>query len=181
LEIYAQGMSVFLNTLGIPPTLGRYFGLLAISTFILTTLDTATRLGRYIFEEFAGQKIKLAHSRYLATLATLLCPTIFVLVTLKDAAGKPIPAWKAIWPVFGATNQLLAGLSLLVIAVWLKKTGRKFYFLTLPMLFMLAVTIWALGLLILSYKLNIIGLIAIILLILAILLAVDAAKRLYAD
>jgi len=176
LTIYGNGMASFLGVFGIPAKIGFSFGLLALSTFILTTLDTATRLGRYIFEEFLG--LKGPYVRYLATLLTLALPTLFVLVTLKDTAGNQIPAWKAIWPVFGATNQMLAGLALLVILVWLKKIGKPIGFILWPMLFMLGMTVWALVMLIGQYRLSLIGIIAMLLFVLALLLIVEAARTL---
>ncbi|MHC4114818.1 MAG: carbon starvation CstA family protein, partial [Planctomycetota bacterium] len=99
LAIYGAGMGRFLSVIGLPEKLGSSFGLLALSTFILTTLDTATRLNRYIFEEFFG--LKGLHTRYLSTAATLVLPTLFVLITFKGPDGSPVPAWKAIWPIFG--------------------------------------------------------------------------------
>ncbi len=174
LTIYGEGMGRFLSVFGAPHKFGVSFGLLALSTFILTTLDTATRLGRYVFEEFFG--LKDISARYLSTLATLVLPAVFVLITLKDQAGNIIPAWKAIWPVFGATNQLLAGLVFLVVAVWLKKTGRKTGFALGPMFFMNVMTIWALVLLLVRYGFSAVGIIAGVLLVLAIILIVEAWK-----
>lgn len=176
LVVYGSGMGKFLSVFGIPPKLGYSFGLLALSTFILTTLDTATRLGRYIFEEFFN--LKNTGTRYLSTAATLVLPTIFVLITLKDSAGNPLPAWKVIWPVFGATNQLLAGLALLVASVWLKKTGKKTGFIIWPMIFMVIMTLWALFLLIGQYKMNVIGIIAGILLLMSLVLIWEAYRSL---
>jgi len=174
LIIYANGMSKFLSFFGVPVKLGHSFALLALSTFILTTLDTATRLGRYIFEEFFN--LKGTRSRYFSTFATLLLPAVFVLITLKDPQGNTIPAWKAIWPVFGATNQLLAGLVLLAIAVWLKKLGKKLGFVIVPMLFMNIMTIWALVTLIGQYRLSAVGIISIVLLGLSIVLVIESCK-----
>jgi carbon starvation protein len=173
-QVYAIGMGKFLSIFHIPEKLGHSFGLLALSTFILTTLDTATRLGRYIFEEFFI--LKGPRWRYLSTVATLVLPSIFVLITLKDNTGNTIPAWKIIWPVFGATNQLLAGLVLLVIAVWLKKTGKKTGFVFAPMLFMNVMAIWAIVLLLIQYKLSTIGVIAAVLLILAVILIIESLR-----
>jgi carbon starvation protein len=173
-QVYAAGMAKFLSIFHIPEKLGKSFGLLAISTFILTTLDTATRLSRYIFEEFFELKGK--RWRYLSTAATLVLPSIFVLITLKDASGNPMPAWKVIWPVFGATNQLLAGLVLLVIAVWLKKTGKKAGFVLAPMAFMNVMTIWAIVLLLIQYKITIVGIIAAILLVMALILIIESVR-----
>jgi len=174
LAIYSAGMSRFLSVFGIPAKLGAAFGLLALSTFILTTLDTATRLARYIFEEFFD--LKDVRWRYVSTLATLILPTIFAMVTLRDTTGNPIPAWRAIWPVFGATNQLLAGLVLLVVTVWLKNIGKKVYFAVIPMLFMNVMTIWAIILLLIQYKFSAIGIIAAVLLLLALILISEAYR-----
>lgn len=178
LAIYGAGMAKFLGVFGVPEPIGYSFGLLALSTFILTTLDTATRLGRYIFEEFFG--LRRARTRYLATVATLALPLVFVLITLKDANMNPIPAWKAIWPVFGATNQLLAGLALLVVMIWMKRLGKRTAFVFLPMCFMTVMTVWALFILIGQYKLSLIGLIAIVLLLLALTLFIESVRVLKA-
>jgi len=174
LTIYGTGVSNFLFALGIPKELGFSFGLMALSAFILTTLDTATRLGRYVFEEFLN--LKKAGARYISTLATLTLPAIFVLITIKDADGNPIPAWKAIWPVFGASNQLLAGLVLLVIAVWFKKVGRKVGFIIGPMIFMNVMTLWGLVTLLIRSKLSPVGIIAAALLLLAVVLMFEAYR-----
>ena len=178
LEIYATGMSRFLALFFIPAKIGYSFGLLALSTFILTTLDTATRLGRYIFEEFFN--LTGAKTRYWSTLATLVLPTIFVLITLRDTRGNPVPAWKVIWPAFGATNQLLAALTLLVITLWLKKGGKRTVIVLVPMVFMIVMTVWALALLIGQYGCTIIGAIAAVLLVMAFLLVWETMKALRA-
>jgi carbon starvation protein len=174
LVIYGEGMGRFLSVFGASHAFGVSFGLLALSTFVLTTLDTATRLGRYVFEEFFG--LKGGPLRYLSTLGTLVLPAFLVLITLKDQAGNAIPAWKAIWPVFGATNQLLAGLVLLVVAVWLKKTSKKTGFVLGPMFFMNVMTVWALVLLLLRYRFSVVGIIAAVLLLLAIILIIEACR-----
>lgn len=174
LEIYGNGLGNFLQVLGLPYEIGKTFGILAVSTFLLTTLDTSTRLGRYIFEEFFSMKGK--NARIIATVATLTLPLAFNFMVLRDASGEIIPAWQAIWPVFGATNQLLAGLALLVVFVWLKKKGKNTVFIIIPMLFMLIMTIWALIQLIYQGGFTIIGTIAFILLILAFILIVEAFR-----
>jgi len=176
MAVYGQGIGNFFAVFGIPHKLGSSFGLLALSTFILTTLDTATRLGRYIFEEFFG--MRGSRSRFLSTAATLLLPLIFVLVTLTDPQGNPMPVWKAIWPVFGATNQLLAGLTLLVILVWLRKTGKMSFYVAVPMLFMNVMTVWALTQLIGQYGFSTVGIIAMVLFALALVLMVEAVRTL---
>lgn len=174
LEIYGEGIARFLSIFGVPQKFGVSFGLLALSTFILTTLDTATRLARYIFQEIFNMEGK--KNRYLATLVTLLFPALFVLINIKDANGNILPAWKIIWPVFGATNQLMAGLALMITAVWLKKKGKHLIFVVIPMVFMLAMTLWALLLVIAQYKFSLIGLTGCLLLSLAFLLVLEAIK-----
>ena len=174
LAIYGAGMAKFLSVFGIPEKFGFAFGLLALSTFILTTLDTATRLARYIFQEFFN--IEGKRTRYLATAATLFLPAVFVLINIKDVNGNVIPAWKSIWPIFGATNQLLAGLVLMVVAVWLKKKGKHIWFVVIPMVFMLVMTLWALLLVIIKYKLSFIGFIGAVILFLALLLILEAIE-----
>ncbi len=174
LVVFGTGMGNFLSILGIPFSIGMSFGILAVSTFLLTTLDTSTRLARYILEELLN--ISKPSFRYLSTVATLSLPLAFSLVTFHDANGNIIPAWKAVWPVFGATNQLLAGLALLVVYVWQKKKGKKALFIAIPMVFMLGMTLWALGQLIYQSGLTPIGIIAMVLLILALILMVEAFK-----
>ena len=174
LVVFGTGMGNFLSILGIPFEVGLSFGILAVSTFLLTTLDTSTRLARYILEELLN--ITNPSTRYLSTLATLVMPVIFTFVTLYDAQGNPIPAWKAVWPVFGSTNQLLAGLALLVVYVWQKKKGKKTMFIVIPMVFMLSMTLWALAQLIYQSGFTSIGIISAILLVLAIILVVEAVK-----
>ena len=177
LEIYGNGLGNFLSAIGLPYEIGKSFGILAVSTFLLTTLDTSTRLGRYIFEEFFNLKGKGA--RLLATVVTLAMPLGFNFMVLHDASGNIIPAWQAVWPVFGSTNQLLAGLALMVVYVWLSKKGKPTFFVLIPMLFMLVMTIWALIQLVYQSGFTIIGSIAFILLCLSIVLIIEAARTVF--
>lgn len=174
LMIYGQGMAKFFSVFGLPLEYGSSLGILALSSFILTTLDTATRLARYILQEFFGWADK--NSRYLATALTLSLPAVLISMNFKDAQGLVIPAWKIIWPVFGATNQLLAGLALLVVAVWLKKHGKSVWFVVLPMIFILAMTLWALVMIVGQYGFGLLGIIADVILFLALILIWEAVK-----
>ncbi len=176
LEIYGNGLGNFMQSLGLPFETGKSFGILAVSTFLLTTLDTSTRLARYIFEEFFN--IQGKYARLIATIVTLSLPLAFNFMVLHDASGNPIPAWQAVWPVFGATNQLLAGLALLVVFVWLSKKGKPTFFVVIPMIFMLVMTIWALIQLVYQSGFDVIGSIAFFLLCLSILLIIEAARTL---
>jgi carbon starvation protein len=177
ISIYAGGIGTFLSMFGIPREFGAHFGLLALSTFLLTTLDTCTRLGRYVVQEaFAWEKNE-PKSRVVATVATLILPAMLVFITYTDpVSGQALPAWRAVWPVFGATNQLLAALALLAITVWLKRTGRVWAFAAAPMAFMLIMTMSALALLILKEGPLIIRAISVALFVLGLMLSVEAAK-----
>jgi len=177
LLVFGAGLGNFLSKLGVPYTMGESFGILAVSTFLLTTLDTSTRLGRYILEEFVD--IKGKYVRFVSTAATLAIPLLFTFITLYDSQGNPTPIWKAVWPVFGSTNQLLAGLALLVVYVWRKKQGKSAQFIFIPMVFMLIMTLWALGQLIYQAGFTTIGIIAFILLVLAIILVYEAFRTIF--
>lgn len=118
--IYALGLSRFLEVLHIPPSFGISFGLLAFTTFVYDTLDVCARLGRYIVEELTGWKGRLG--RFFSTAMTAGVPLLFVMQTTRNAAGEIIPTWKVYWPLFGASNQLLAALGLIGITVWLYRT-----------------------------------------------------------
>ncbi len=172
LEIYARGISRFLEVLGIPAAVGKTFGYLAISTFILTTLDTATRIGRYAFQEFFSLSNR-AFARYFSTLITIALPVTFIFLKAHNAQGEVISAYKLIWPVFGATNQLLAGLALLAIVVWLRVQKKRYSMILLPALFMLITTLTALVSLLLKGQTPLITIIAVILIVLATLLVLQ--------
>lgn len=141
--VFAAGLGVFLQSLGVRPELSVAFGLLAVSTFLLTTLDTCTRLSRYLLQELLGWDNSPAR-RILGTLLVLAVPAWVVFQQIPDATGVPVPAWKAIWPAFGATNQLLAALALTAVCAWLRDRGRKAWFVALPAAFMCATTLTAL-------------------------------------
>jgi carbon starvation protein len=178
-QVFASGMGSFLSSFGVPQAFGTSFGLLALSTFLLTTLDTGTRLSRYVFEEFFNIWGKKWH--LLATAATLVLPVWLALTEYRDAQGQVIPVWRAIWPVFGATNQLLGALALLTVSVWLKRTGRRAVFVVIPMIFMFAVTLLALALLIVKNDILVIRSIASFLFVLALILIVEAVRAFRGD
>lgn len=142
--VYAKGMGQFLNSFGIPLQVGSMLGLLTLSTFLLTTLDTCTRLGRYVLQEFFQWDNTVAANRIKATLLTLVIPVVMAYTTYTTPSGQVLPVWRAIWPVFGSTNQLLAGLALLAVTFWMKRTGRKWGFVAVPTAFMIAMTMTAL-------------------------------------
>ncbi|OGS45999.1 MAG: hypothetical protein A2539_06715 [Elusimicrobia bacterium RIFOXYD2_FULL_34_15] len=133
--IYANGIAKYLGIIGISYSLALQFALLAFSTFVYDTLDVCTRLARYIFQELIGLKSFIGG--FLATAVTLLLPLIFLMLTKEKG-------YLVAWPIFGTSNQLLASLILLAIAVWLKKTGKKNLYVVIPMVFMMFMTLWSL-------------------------------------
>ena len=184
-RIYANGLAHFVERFGINPEFARSFALLAFATFIYDTLDVATRLGRYIFQELTGWQGKWG--RVWATLCTLALPAVCVSMTVKDPAGHVIPAWKFFWTIFGTSNQLLAALTLLTITVWLARTGKPWALSAIPSAFMLTMTLWSLGLMARPWIMTLakgertldgIAVIALVLMGLAVLVVVEAAKTL---
>lgn len=108
---------------------GGSFAIMVLNCFILTTLDTATRIGRYITEELF--KVK---NRYLSTL---------VIVAMSGWLGLS-GEWNEIWPVFGAANQLIAALALVVITGWFLLRRKPIWYTLVPAIIMLVTTIAAL-------------------------------------
>jgi carbon starvation protein len=137
-KIYGDGIGNFLTLL-----IGREninfaitFGAMAFSTFVFDTLDVSLRLGRYIVQELFGLKGRIG--AVIGTLATIFVPFVCVLIAPKGS-------WNDFWTLFGASNQLLAALTLLSITAWLYKARQRIAFTLLPMLFVLVITLWALG------------------------------------
>lgn len=137
-KIYGNGIGDFLTLV-----IGREnrnfaitFGAMAFSTFVFDTLDVSLRLGRYIVQELFGLKGRTG--AVVGTLATIAVPFVCVMIA-------PRGSWNEFWTLFGASNQLLAALSLLAITVWLHQARRRIAFTLLPMLFVLAITLWALS------------------------------------
>lgn len=160
---FVQGSANFLQALGIAPAVAIALMGVLVASFAGTTLDTACRLQRYVVQELAatlGGKVGESNARQGAPFAPLAWlqnkhgATIFAIVIAAAMAAVP-PAGKAwslasagkggllLWPLFGATNQLLAGLSFLVITFYLWRRGRAIWFLAIPMIFMLIMPVWA--------------------------------------
>jgi carbon starvation protein len=136
-KIYGNGIGEFLTLL-----IGREnlpfaitFGAMAFSTFVFDTLDVSLRLGRYIVQELFGLKGRIG--AVIGTLLTITVPFVCVLIAPKNS-------WNDFWTLFGASNQLLAALSLLSITAWLYQARQRIAFTLLPMLFVLAITLTAL-------------------------------------
>jgi carbon starvation protein len=136
--IYGDGIARFLTGIVGEEHLAfaRTLGSMAFATFVFDTLDVATRLGRYILEELTGTRGRRA--ALVATAVTAGLPLVVLLATGKDG-------YRTFWSLFGTSNQLLAGLTLLGISVWLKRSGRRCWFTVAPMLFVMTITIWSLA------------------------------------
>jgi carbon starvation protein len=156
--------------------LGMIIGTTMVNAFVMTTLDTSMRLARFITTELAGPYVKPFRNRLVASLAAAV--PAYLLAVTPDA-------FKSIWPMFGAANQLIAALALIVISAYLLKRNKPIVYTVVPAAFMLVTTIAALLWqaychLLKAEKPNYtLGVTALILLVLAAVLAVQAllAKR----
>ena len=199
---YADGTTVVPTAVfagGLSAMLGELFGagaqsvtysmlILAVSAFCLTSLDTATRLARYMFQEFwmkPGESIKdMTGARKVLT-----NPYVATAITVVIGIALGMTGYAKIWALFGAANQLLAALGLLAVAAWLGKIGRNNKMFIIPMVFMLLVTLTSLVFTIIT-QVGLItsgtdvtwgivrGVIAVLLIILAIDLVVEGVKTL---
>ncbi|WP_134702604.1 carbon starvation protein A [Ammoniphilus sp. YIM 78166] len=132
---FAAGIGYFMSHWGIPEKTAVTFTALTASAFLLTTLDSATRLGRYAVQELVEDRSPaLARNNHFST----------GIVAAGAAALALSGTWSSVWPLFGAANQMLGALALLAVTVWLSKMGVKSYFTAIPMVFMFVVTISAL-------------------------------------
>ena len=140
-NVFADGVGTFMTTLGFSFGVAKAFVALTISAFAMTTLDTATRLARFIFQEmFSG---KDENGKVVENPFTNMY--VATLITVVLAGYMSLGSYLSIWPIFGAANQLLAALSLLAIGVWLKGVGKNNLMVIIPMIFMFGVTFVALG------------------------------------
>jgi carbon starvation protein len=175
-----QGINITFGTalgkamvsIGIPIQYGIAFGVLMLNAFILTTLDTCARLSRYILSETVGQKASILNNKYLATGIGLVIAYFLII-------GNN---WRILWPVFGAANQLIAALSLLVISAYVFGYKKSTRYTLIPGIFMLVTTEAAL-----LYQLlwqyipegNIVlSILSAVLMVLGILIAIEVYKRL---
>ena len=160
--------------------------ILAVSAFCLTSLDTATRLARYMFQEFwlnPGEDV----SSVTGFRAILVKPIVATLITVVLGIFLGLNGYANIWALFGAANQLLAALGLMAVATWLGQIGKNNKMFFIPMFFMLIVTICSL-LLTVKTNLGAIGaegagswpivrlVLAVLLIVLSLILAVKAVK-----
>ena len=146
---FIDGGANFLSAVGLPLKLSIAVIAVLVACFAATTLDTATRLQRYVVQELAGTlRVPLLTNKYAATLFAVVVALLLALMRGPSAAPgelKPLGTGGLIlWPLFGAVNQLLAGLAFLVTAFYLWRRQKPIWFLVLPMIVMIIMPAWAL-------------------------------------
>lgn len=134
---FINGASTFLEALGIDRYTGASFISLVVVSYALTSLDSATRLLRYNIEEMADN-MGFSLNRYVSSLLAVIAIAFFAFYEIE---GKP--AGLSLWALFGTTNQLLAGLALLTVTLYLLQRGKPWYYTGVPMILLLAATLFA--------------------------------------
>jgi len=154
---FVDGSANFLRALGMGRSFATALMGVFVASFATTTLDTACRLQRYVVQELARTADRTGSRSlgFLRPLANKHVATTFAIVVAGGLATLPGPgrawAWEnagtggmILWPLFGATNQLLGGLAFLVILFWMWRRSLPVWFIVLPTIFMLVLPAWAL-------------------------------------
>lgn len=190
--VFAGGLSQMLACIpGLESVEGIAYTLLilAVSAFCLTSLDTATRLARYMFQELwvpVGETLETVTGAR----KVLTNPYVATIITVVIGIALGMTGYTIIWPLFGAANQLLAALALLAVCAWLGNAGRNNKMFYIPMVFMLIVTLTSLAMTLQAQTLKIMAggdifapavqvVLAALLFVLAIVLAVKGAKTIF--
>jgi carbon starvation protein len=140
LDAFVSGGGSFVAALGIPLETAKTFMAVMVIAFAATSLDTGARIQRLVIAELGeAYGVKALTNRYLAS-ALGIGAALMLAVTQGGGKGG-----LALWPLFGTTNQLVAGVTLLVVSVWLKRLGRPIAYTLVPMLLVGAVTLWAMA------------------------------------
>ncbi|MEA5444693.1 carbon starvation protein A [Gammaproteobacteria bacterium AB-CW1] len=138
---FVTGGGNLLGNLGIPAVIGTTMIAIMVVAFAATTLDTSMRLQRFILAEIGRQyRLPALSNVNLATLITFLACAGLAFGADPDNPGA---GGMVLWPLFGTTNQLTAGLSLLVLSLILARLGRAVIFTAIPFLFVASMTTWA--------------------------------------
>ena len=139
LGAFVTGTAHFIEALGVNHRLATAFVAVVVVSFALTTLDSATRLLRFNISEMGETlRLRILGNRYLAS---GIAVAVIAFFSLYEMGGRPTGL--ALWRLFGTTNQLLAGLALLAVTLYLQQRGKNFWFTGIPMLFMLVSTLTA--------------------------------------
>jgi carbon starvation protein len=149
LEAFVMGGARFLEALGIPEDTGRVFIAVMVIAFAATSLDTGARIQRLVISELADSYgIRSLRNRYLAGGLGI---SAALLLALTQAGGQ---GGLILWPLFGTTNQLVAGVTLLVVSLWLRRQGRPVAYTLVPMALVAGMTLWAMVDALLGYFAN---------------------------
>jgi carbon starvation protein len=170
---FATGYGKIVSALpGFTLIAGTFFGMIMLNAFVLTSLDTGTRLGRFIFSELLGKKATPFKNRWLASSIILIFAAVL----------GATESYNAIWPIFGASNQLVAALALIIISSYLVGVKRPTKFTLYPAYFMLVTTLAALCYKFYQYisqRSYLLGIVSVILILLALVIIYDARTILF--
>ena len=146
---FVLGASTFLQALRIPELLANTFISVIVISFAATSLDTGTRIQRLIVGELgSAYKIKSFQNRYIGA-ALAVVPSLLLALLVEAPNLGPGSGGFLLWPLFGASNQLVGGLTLLVATIFLWKSGRPIIYTLIPMFFLICITT---GAMILNFK-----------------------------
>ncbi len=134
LAVFAGGLAAFLSRIGIPLGFGVAYGSVFLTIMAITIMQLVVRFMRVASSEMVGDKIPVMKNVHVGSLVALALTALFVWI---------IP-WLTIWVAFGAANQLMAGLALLLVSLWLLSEGRKYNWALYPAIFMIVTDIAAL-------------------------------------
>ena len=143
---FVLGGGALIQTLGIPTIVANTLMAVLVISFAATTLDTATRIQRFILNEFGiATGVKALSNRYMATIVAII-PAILLAFwnVVEPGTGTMRQAGWVLWPIFGASNQMLAGLTLMVLTLYYWQKKRPILPLLIPMFFVMGITITAL-------------------------------------
>jgi carbon starvation protein len=142
LGVFIEGAANLFSGLAIPADIATTIVSIIVVSFAATSLDTSVRLMRYIIGELGMEyNVPVLSKSHVATSIAVISSAALVL--LPEGPNGFGSGGYLIWPLFGTSNQLLAGISLLLVAIWLKKLGRNYTFVLIPMIFIMFVTLYA--------------------------------------
>ncbi|MCP8615469.1 carbon starvation CstA family protein [Salirhabdus salicampi] len=142
LGTFVNGAAQLATGIGIPETAAATIVSVIVVSFAATTLDTSVRLMRYILSELGAEyNFQPLTKKHVAT--TVAVVSTAALTLIPEGPNGFGSGGYLIWPLFGTSNQLLAGITLLLISIWLKRQGRNYFFTITPMIFLLFMTLWA--------------------------------------